>query len=293
MKISVIICTINRDKELKKCLFSLKNQSRRPDEIIIVSNKKYRIPGAKIYTPNTGLPQARNLGLSKTDADIIFFFDDDTIVDRDYIKNVIKVFEEHPDAGGVTGRILERKKHRIKTGLLGRIMKLYARLFGISGFFVNLDGIGRVLDTGFTVTNFEKIKFLQKVEILSGCNMAYSRKAIEKTGLFDEGYIGNAYYEDADYSYRVFLNGFSLYATPDAVVDHIVTPTNRASLPKLKYFQLVNQKRFFRKNVYRGSIKRLVRYKISRWALFIPILVFSIYFKNLDMIKYYIKAELR
>ncbi len=294
MKVSAVICTLAREKELGQCLESLINQSRKPDEIVIVSRKPLNLRQARtIVQKGKGLPDARNAAIRNTDSDIVVFFDDDTVVHRDYIKNMLKAFARLPDAGGLTGKITEENRETNKQGMLGKLMGFYAHAFGISGFFANCSGIGKVLDTGFTASNFDRVEKTVPVEWLSGCNMAYRREAIEKTGFFDTGFIGNAYYEDADYSYRVLRKGFSLYAVPDCVVRHLVSPVKRESLPRLKYYQLVNQKRFFRKNVYNGSALKLLKHAIAHAALLIPVLAYSIYFRNLDMLKSYLEAEAR
>jgi GT2 family glycosyltransferase len=290
MKTTAVICTLARERELDACLESIRKQSRKPDEIVIVSDRKLSIRDARVIVETRrGLPKARNAAIRKVRSDVVMFFDDDTILERDYIKNILKVFETHPDAGGVTGRI--KRRGASGRGIPGKLMRIYARVFGISGFFVTQAGIGRILGSGFTSANFEDVRSITRVEWLSGCNMSYRSSAIKRTGLFDENLKGNAYYEDTDYSNRVLRSGFRLYATPDAVIDHIVTPTSRESLPRLKYYQLVNQKRFFRRNIQKGRF-RLIRNKIAHASLLVPVIGYSLYSRNKGMLREYIRAEI-
>lgn len=90
MKFSLILCTIGRDKEFEDFLISLKNQSYKNYELIIVDqNKDNRVKNIiELYKDKLtnilyfkvdfkGLSRARNFGLLYTSGDIIAFPDDD------------------------------------------------------------------------------------------------------------------------------------------------------------------------------------------------------------------------
>lgn len=291
-RISVVVCTLNREKELEDFLRTLREQTLQDYELLIVSNTRLSMKDARIIVQKgRGLPNARNHVLGKVNGDIIAFFDDDVLLERDYLKNVSETFTENPGIGGVTGRITNSVDPDIKKGGLSWIANAYGRIFGISGFFANLPGTGRVLPTGFTCGNFDEVE--QKgIEWLSGCNMCYSREAFEANGKFDEGLIGNAYYEDTDFSHRAFRHGYRLIYNPKARLKHMVTPTSRVSLAKLKYNQLVNQKRFFRRNVHRGSFVRLFRNRLAHIALALPVMIYAAYSMNGELFRNYIYAEM-
>jgi GT2 family glycosyltransferase len=300
--ISLIVCTMNRPRELKRLLQSLFNQSYKNYEIIVVDGstnmktfelvKKFHKKIKYVKQTGRGLPNARNLGLKFAKGSFIAFFDDDCIVHKDWIKEVISVFKRYKNVGGVCGKIKKMYSDRIKLGTLGKIMKFYANIFGISGFFVTLDGIGKVLETGFTTINFDKVLKDTETQWISGCDMCFSRNAIKVVKNFYEGFIGNAYYEDVDFSYRVYKSGFKLYCCPNAVVDHLVSKTNRKTLPKLKYYQLVNQKIFFYRNIYSGNFIQKLRFGLAHLALFVPVFLYSAYSCNLKLVASYLKAEL-
>lgn len=73
--ISVIIPTINRNS-LNSVLDALNNQTRKPDEIIIMEDKK-----------RLGQGIMRNKGFEKSKGDLIGFLDDDTIPNNDWVEN--------------------------------------------------------------------------------------------------------------------------------------------------------------------------------------------------------------
>ena len=291
-RVSVVVCTLNREKELEDFLTTLRNQTFNDYELVIVSNSELKIPKARIILQKgKGLPNARNHALDKLRGDIIIFFDDDVLLERDYLERVVETFDSNPDIGGVTGMITNTTDPEIKKGPLSGLMNFYGRIFGISGFFANIPRTGKVLRNGFTCSNFTA-KATKEVEWLSGCNMSYSRKAFEENGRFDEGLVANAYYEDTDFSYRVFLKGYRLVYNPKARLRHMVTPTSRISLVKLKYNQIINQKRFFRRNVYNGSFMRLFANRVTHMALFLPVLLYSAMFSGKGFLRHYIYAEM-
>jgi glycosyltransferase involved in cell wall biosynthesis len=92
--ISVIIPTINRNS-LNYVLDALNNQTRRPDEIIIMEDKE-----------RLGQGIMRNKGFEKSKGDLIVFLDDDTIPNN----NWLEIFENnlvHYSADGISGGYAE------------------------------------------------------------------------------------------------------------------------------------------------------------------------------------------
>jgi len=159
-------------------------------------------------------------------------------------------------------------------------------------FFGTLGGIQKVLSTGFVTLNWEKITKTTEVEWIGGCGMSYPMSLIKEIGKFNEKFIGNAYYEDVDYSYRVFKHGYKLYNLANTGIHHFVAPLNRESFARLKYYQLVNQKIFFKSNVFSGSTIQLIRFYIAHIALILPFLIYSITTRNFDIMRTYFSAEL-
>jgi GT2 family glycosyltransferase len=291
-KVSVVVCTLNREKELEDFLSTLNKQTFRDYELIIVSDRPLRVPRAKIIIQKgKGLPNARNHALPHIRGEIVAFFDDDVLLEKDYLERVVRAFEENPGIGGVTGMITNTTDSGMKSGMPGKIMSAYGRVFRISGFFSNIPKTGKVLSNGFTCSNFNAKEHMD-VEWLSGCNMCYSKKAVEGVGGFDEGLIGNAYYEDTDFSYRAFREGYRLVYEPGARLKHMVTPTSRESLARLKYNQIVNQKRFFHRNVHGGSLLRLLMNRTAHLSLSLPVLFYSVFTMNSELLKNYIYAEM-
>lgn len=107
MKVSVIIPTFNEEKVIEDCLKSLKEQTFKDLEIIIVddgstdktldvlSKSKIRNPKFEIIKQNhLGAGEARNLGAKNAKGDILVFVDADMVFKKDFIEKLIKPIKE-------------------------------------------------------------------------------------------------------------------------------------------------------------------------------------------------------
>ena len=104
-KFSIIIPVYNVEKYLKKCLDSIKNQSYKDYEVIIVNdgstdNSKdildeydYKVINQK----NQGLSVARNNGVKKATGEYLIFVDSDDYIEKDLLKEINKSLTNNPD----------------------------------------------------------------------------------------------------------------------------------------------------------------------------------------------------
>jgi glycosyltransferase involved in cell wall biosynthesis len=277
---SIIICTKNREKHLSLCLDSilldLAQSLIGSYEIIIVGGieeksagiisnvlKKYEImPGNLHYImqDRTGLPNARNCGLRKAHGKIIVFFDDDVVVNTGYFNELDRIFSSEKRTGGVSG-VYQKSLNLYPRMAMLKISTDRLFLGGCSG---ENGPIGKVLQSGFTTSNFEYADKLTEVNRLTGCNMAFSEHAIKKR-FFDENYVGGVGIgEDADYSYRVEKAGFSLFVDPKLQIMHedVEDKFFPYSECHLYYFAL-NHTYFFFKEVYDAKANSLVHFVIG------------------------------
>jgi GT2 family glycosyltransferase len=88
-------------------------------EVVVVENRppapatkrlvQEGFPGQRVRyleEPRPGASWARNTGLARAGGEIVAFTDDDVIVDENWIRNALKVFDRADDVACVTGRIL-------------------------------------------------------------------------------------------------------------------------------------------------------------------------------------------
>ncbi len=113
-RLTLIVATIDRDAELARCLTSLAAQSSHDFEVIVVDQNadqrvaalidRQRLPFALSRVGATpGLSRARNVGLQLARGRIVGFPDDDCWYDDDIVARVLRFFDEHPAAQGLSG----------------------------------------------------------------------------------------------------------------------------------------------------------------------------------------------
>ncbi len=119
MRFSLVLATVNRDEELKRFLKSLKNQTHRNFELIVVDqNLDGRLDTIlaahaddfsirHLKSAERGASKARNLGLKHVDGDLFAFPDDDCRYPPRLLENVARFFTEHEDMDGLAGRSVD------------------------------------------------------------------------------------------------------------------------------------------------------------------------------------------
>ncbi len=125
LTISVIICTYNRASYIVDAMESLYRQTlcKEKYEVIIVNNnstddttsicQQYikEHADAHFFLMNEsqqGASFARNRGAVMARSPLLCFMDDDAIANNDYLERIVRFFEDHPDAGGLGGRIIPK-----------------------------------------------------------------------------------------------------------------------------------------------------------------------------------------
>ena len=111
-KISVVINTYNRSKDLECLLESLYYLEYKNFEVIVVNGpstdntnvvlEKYKNDIKIASTDQINLSVSRNIGIAMSAGDYVAFIDDDAIPDRLWLNKILKGFNE-PDVAGVGG----------------------------------------------------------------------------------------------------------------------------------------------------------------------------------------------
>ena len=112
MTVTVIVCAYNEAQLLPACLYSLRAQTRPPDEIIVVNNASTdatadvarEVPGVRVVDePVKGLVVARETGRRASRGDVLAYIDADCRAPIEWLARVAARFER-PDAPiAVTG----------------------------------------------------------------------------------------------------------------------------------------------------------------------------------------------
>lgn len=263
MTISAIIPTKNRFSDVIVCIESILQQTLLPDEIIVIDasdlteleeileRKFSKNPIIKYIHSSPGLTLQRNVGVSVAIGDIIFFFDDDVVLEPEFIYEIQKVFlkDKKNEIGGVFGNILpppsQRSKpfyYQIAAYLTLSFYWSFTTIFLLSKIRKN----GRFQKSGVSTFPYGYNTLLD-VECVPGGLTAY-RKEVFYYFEFDETLQGYCYMEDVDFSYRVAQQFRNVY-TPYAKVVHNESPVSRDKRYENRKMRMINHYYLFKKNI--------------------------------------------
>jgi glycosyltransferase involved in cell wall biosynthesis len=202
---------------VKRCLDALENQSRRPDQIVVVYRPEDREtaamleawtitdPGRRVAVEieRPGLVYALEAGTAASTSEVVAFMDDDAIPHPDWVPELIRGFMD-PSVGAVGGKLLD---HVAGERVAGRIdvpgrVRWYGRIIW-----------GHNLETGH----------YGGVDWLTGSNMAMRRALVRHDTRLQHQSGGLAMANDLDACLHVRRSGHRVLYSPWAVVEHHTT----------------------------------------------------------------------
>jgi GT2 family glycosyltransferase len=276
MQVSVVIPTYNRVKDLNSCLDSIIVQTTLPKEVLVIDNgtdtntsnlieirkKEFKDKGIILdYIKNpreNSLTIAKNIGVKQSTGDIISFLDDDLVLDKDYYKEIIKVYKETPNSLGVTGHNQSGKGKKRKLWNM-KVWNILGRLHLTTSFTEK--NKCRVYPS-LTVSYPPSPNKIINCEWLSGAS-TYKRKIFEELK-YDEKLKKYSWGEDTDFSYRVFKKySHSLFLNPHAKYIHKPSPTGRNPKREIIYMAEIYYLYLFFK-IMDQSVKNKLIYLWSR-----------------------------
>ncbi|MFH1613412.1 MAG: glycosyltransferase family 2 protein [bacterium] len=277
---SVIICNYNGYKYLNTCLQSLKEQLFKDFEVILVDNGsndnsvefvKEKFSEIKIisHQKNLGFAEGTNSGIKKAKGKYIITLNNDTKVDKNWLKQLVEKANLDNQVGMCASHIVYYE---------------FPEFVYSNGIILSKNGCAYNIGSWQKDTNEKKVK-----EIFGPCACAalYKKEMLEGIGLFDEDYF--AYYEDTDLAFRAQLQGWKCLYVPEAIVYHIHGATSKTfGFNKIKF--LVERNKFY------TLVKNL---PLIYFIKFLPFMIFyhillSFYYlfvnKNIPVIKGFLVA---
>lgn len=223
------------------------------DLIIIKNRENYGFPGGN----NVGIKFA----IENLDPDYILLLNNDTVVDQQFLKNLVQKGQENKKIGILGPKIYYYHEPEVIWSVGCRISWKLARGIQI--------GSGE-LDQGQYDTK-------EEVEYVSGSAFLIKTEVIRKIGLMDENYF--LYFEESDWTLRANEAGFKSLYVPEAKVWHKVSRSGGGmSKPVGLYYITRNRWIFMKKWAEKSDYIFFVMYQILG-AIFLPTFL-SIYYKN-------------
>jgi GT2 family glycosyltransferase len=296
--VSIVIPTRNRSYDLKKLLNSILFQTILPREIIIVDDSSDEKTRNLVYSFKNrfssegvslkylrggehGVAQKRNIGVFQSTGDICFFIDDDMILDRDYIKKVLEVYEKYPNALGVAGYIVNIYSSGFSArDKLSNIIRRILLVFHFTRDACKVRPIG--ISYPFPLTK------IISCDWLNAGSVSY-RKKVFKEFKWDENLRTYSISEDKDLSYRIYKRyPNSLYMTPYAKIFHAESPAARFPKKYVIYMGVAHSVYIFYKNFKQTLINNIT----FIWGLFFGHLIHQILTRNPHNVIFQIGAYL-
>lgn len=247
-KLAIIIPTKDRHKDISCLLESILSQGVKPTQIIVVDGgskpvenllKRYstlEIDYIRSLPPS--LTVQRNVGLKKLkdEVTLVSFLDDDVVLGREALKNMMRFWDNKSQDIAGAGFNLTNVPYR-------------GSVFMEKLFFVNPEKPGAVLRSGFQSKN-HLVKETTPVRWLSGGSMVW-RRSLFGEFQFDEWFEGYGHCEDLDFSYRVGSK-YKMFIVADANAQHF--SENMTSQENIEFsfilgkMQVMNRLYLVRKN---------------------------------------------
>jgi N-acetylglucosaminyl-diphospho-decaprenol L-rhamnosyltransferase len=224
--VAVVIVTYNSSRVLSHCLTALEQQSRQPDQVVIVDSgsgdTEYlkcvdvsTIKSVVVLESNVGFSVGCNIGWNLSrDYDFVLFLNPDAFLTPDFLEDALWYMEE--DAN---------KKVGMLTGtLLGYSIQLDrpTGLIDSTGVMHTWYGQSIDRDQGESTAMLEKYQHPNSVPAICGAVLlarGASLDAIaEQNVLFNPDYF--MYKEDIDLSWRAFRAGWTLIHHPGLTAYH-------------------------------------------------------------------------
>ncbi len=219
-KLSIIVCTYNRDQYIGKTLDHLLRQDlpQLEYEVIIVDNNSTDrtaqicqdfisdhpdAPFHYVVETNQGHSYSRNRGIEESQAELVSFIDDDAFVHKPFGRNIIHFFKENEEILVVGGKIIPVYEEKEPKWMSHFLLPLVS-----------------ALDMGSSPRLFTGRKFPV------GANMIFRRTVFDQYGTFNvalgrkgTGLMGG---DEKELIYRLKNDNAPIYYAPDVVVDHII-----------------------------------------------------------------------
>jgi glycosyltransferase involved in cell wall biosynthesis len=216
IKISIVICTYNRALILKDTLSNFLNcvKTNIYYELLVIDNnscdntREVVMAFAKnnstinyYFESKQGLSEARNTGINASSGNIIAFVDDDVFFDPFWLIEVVRIFQDYPEASCMGGKSIPQFEIGKPDWITDNLLTLYG-----------------------STNSGDTIKWMNYPEYPFGLNMAFKRDVFDRIGMFNsalgrknKNLLSN---EESEVFWRINQADLKVIYTPKALLHH-------------------------------------------------------------------------
>jgi len=222
--VSVIIVNFNGKKNLEKCLESLMKVDYENFEVILVDNNstddsiefvKNVYPSIMIIKldKNYGYAEPNNIGAKNSKGDFYLFLNNDTIVNSDFINEMLDVLKQD-----------------------SKIAICQSLLLNPNG---DVDSIGDFMDNlGRAYSSRDKVSEEKKILSARGASMMVRKDSFWDLGGFDKNFFAS--FEDVALGLMAWIYGYKVVLAPKSIVYHTVSQTVKELSSEVQFHGVKN-----------------------------------------------------
>ena len=217
--VSIVIVNYNGFNFTAQCLDSIyENPPLASLEIVVVDNASQddsadlletKYPEIKLVRSpeNRGIAGGNNLGIRAGSGRYVLLLNNDTLVLPGMIDRVMKFLQDHPEAGGVGGGLINPDgSYQSGSMPFPSLIEEFLQLTKLNWFLRN------------SYPYYSSSREPRTVDWISTAFMLFRRDALEEVGLVDEDFF--IYSDEVDLEYRLWRAGWKLYYLPEVKTIH-------------------------------------------------------------------------
>lgn len=288
-EVVIIVLNWNRKDDTIDCLSSLKKIDYDNYKILLIDNHstddsvsavKKTFPDLEIMVneENLGYAEGNNVGIKHAltgDAKYVLLLNNDTIVDPQFIKNMVATAEKDKSTG-IVGSKIYYYKYDGKDNVINSI-----------GGMINYN-TGSVRLFGYREIDEGQHDMAREVDYVEGACIMIKKDVFDRIGYLNPKYF--MYWEETDFCTRAKRSGFKVVTSPEAVIWHKSIPKVSLFLNQFRlYYTTRNMFYFERQNasIFALAVFALYFFGYRFWKFTFIILL---YFRNIDSIKAFYKG---
>lgn len=225
--VAIILINWNSFKFTNDCLISLSKADYENKRVIVVDNDSQDNSLSELKSlhdwvdyvennDNLGFTGGNNEGIKyalEKDFDYILLLNNDTIVEPDFLSELIPFFQD-PVVGAVQPKILYEHDRDL--------------LWNAGGTFHKIFTVSRTI--GENKRDSEIYSIDREIDWITGCAFMVRADIIRKVGLTSDVYFYGCY-DDVDWSIRIREAGYKLLYSPKSVIYHAVGMAMKSTSP--------------------------------------------------------------